>query len=96
MPKALGSFGKAKHADVVHKVMQVLDGAIGILAVKDLWKHVIHDLEKPADLVEILRNLVAADKVIGVGGGFLIRRTQMNTDTSDMVDFSILTEEEMV
>ena len=38
MPKALGEFGKAKHSEVAHKVIQILEGAGVPLTITDVWK----------------------------------------------------------
>jgi hypothetical protein len=94
MPQALGSFGKARHSDVSHKILQVLETASGVTTLKDLWIHVHTDLEKMTDLADLLRNLVAADKIIQVTGGFLIKRKVIEEVNDGMVDFTLLTEEE--
>lgn len=95
MPQSLGSFGKARHSDVSHKLLQVLDSQHLPVALRDLWKHLHNDLEKMTDLAEILRNLVAADKIIQVEKGFLIRRKLIEEVASDnTVDYSLLTDEE--
>lgn len=95
MPTALGAFGKARHSDVSHKILQVLDSTVNPVTLKDVWKHVHNDLEKLQDCAELLRNLVAADKVIQINGGFLIRRKLID-EKSDLntVDYSLLWEEE--
>lgn len=95
MPQSLGSFGKARHSDVSHKLLQVLESAEGIVTLKELWKHLHTDLEKMNDLAEILRNLVAADKIIQVQAGFLIKRKLIaEVNDSGLVDYSLLTAEE--
>ena len=95
MPTALGAFGKSRHADVSHKILQVLEGTVEPVPLKGLWKHVHNDLEKLQDLADLLRNLVAADKVLQTQGAFLIRR-KLIEESSDFttVDYSLLTEEE--
>lgn len=95
MPQALGSFGKARHSDVAHKLLQILDAAHGILTLKDLWKNLHTDLEKLTDLAEILKNLVAADKIIQHNNGFLLKRKLIEESSdSSTVDYSLLTPEE--
>ncbi len=95
MPQALGSFGKARHSDVAHKLLQILDAAHGILTLKDLWKNLHTDLEKLTDLAEILKNLVAADKIIQHNNGFLLKRKLIEESSdSNTVDYSLLTPEE--
>ncbi len=71
MPKALGEFGKAKSADVTHKVIAYVYGAAGVVTLKDIWKQVNSELEKVADLGVIVSKLIFADKIQSVAGGFL-------------------------
>jgi hypothetical protein len=95
MPQSLGSFGKARHSDVTHKLLQVLESAHSVVQLRDLWKHLHNDLEKMTDLADLLRNLVAADKIIQVQNGFLIKRKLIEEVASDStVDYSLLTDEE--
>lgn len=94
MPKALGQFGKARNSDVTHKIMTVLGDATAPLQVKDIWKHVHNDMEKLNDLVDMLRNLLAADKIFNVNGGYLAKARRIEEVSNDMVDYSYLTEEE--
>jgi hypothetical protein len=95
MPKALGEFGRARNSDVGHKVVQLLASSDTPLILKDIWKHVSQDLEKPSALTEILQSLVMADKIQLVPGmGFLARRTVIEEIKDDTVDFELLTKEE--
>ena len=95
MPQALGSFGKAKHSDVAHKLLQILEAANGLVSLKDLWKHLHTDLERMTDLADMLRNLVAADKIIQVQTGFLIKRKLIEESSIEgLVDYAFLTPEE--
>lgn len=95
MPRALGEFGKARHSGTVHKVMQVLDATDTVMTVPDLWKHVVQDLEHITDLGDILRNLVMAEKIQGVAGGFLPRKKVLKEVSNDTVDYGLLTAEEL-
>lgn len=92
MPKALGEFGKAKHADVSHKILQVLDASTGIVTQKDLWKNVHNDLDGMQQLGDLLRNLVGAEKIQSVPGGFLPKKKVIQEVSSDTLDYSFLTE----
>ncbi len=96
MPKALGEFGKAKHSDVSHKIIQLLDSSHEILTFKQIWKHVSNDLEKMADLATLVQNLIAADKIQTVPGGlgFLPKRKIIEQSDSSVLDYSYLSEEE--
>ena len=95
MPKALGEFGKAKHSEVVHKVIQILESADMPLTVSDIWKYVMQDLEKLSDLTDILKNLAVAEKVQTVQGKFLCKRKVIVEITDDMVDYGLLRKEEI-
>ena len=94
MPKALGEFGKSRNSDITQKVMQILNGTEVVLNMKDLWEHVHKDLEKPADLGDLLRNLALAGKIQGVDGGYLPNKKVIEQVDSDVLNYSILTDEE--
>lgn len=94
MPKALGEFGKSKHSDVAHKVMEVLSSATAPMMYKEIWQFVHQDLDKIADLAEILKNLQVADKIQLVNGGFLPKKKPVIGLVTDTVDMSLLTDEE--
>jgi hypothetical protein len=94
MPKALGEFGKAKNSEVAHKIVQLLsttDVPLGFLA---LWKHVHTDLERRDQLVEIIGNLSAADKIQTVQGKYLPIKKRIQKGVEGTTDWSILTEAE--
>lgn len=95
MPRALGEFGKAKHSDVSHKIIQLADSTHQILTFKAIWKHVSNDLEKMSDLGVLLQNLVAAEKLQQIGNqGFLpVKKLIADTDETT-IDYSLLSEEE--
>jgi hypothetical protein len=96
MSKALGGFGKAKNSDVSHRVLMILDGAIGAMPLTDIWKQVQTDLEKIEQLAEIIRGLLQADKLMVAPGGkgFLSKKKIVDEEVNDMVDFNLLTTEE--
>ena len=96
MPRALGEFGKAKHSDVSHKIVQLAESTHSILTFKEIWKHVSNDLEKMSDLGTLLQNLVAAEKLQLVPGnkGFLPKRKVLEETDSSMIDYSLLSAEE--
>lgn len=77
MPKALGELGKSKSSEAANKVMQALADARKPLDLQALWKVVQRDLEKSADLAQVMANLQYADQVIWVAasvhgkGGYL-------------------------
>jgi hypothetical protein len=98
MPKALGEFGKARHADVAHKILQVLESTHETLGATDLWKYVHNDLDKPSDLSTILENLVRAEKIQTFKGKFLPKKKvvrEVNDDLkSEVINFNLLSKEE--
>lgn len=98
MPKALGEFGKARHADVAHKVIQILESEHEPMNHLKLWKYVHTDLDKPSELTAVLENLLRADKIQSSQGNFLIKKRLLKeADTgfkSDIVDFNLLSTEE--
>lgn len=98
MPKALGEFGKARHADVTHKVVQLLESSMKIVSNVEIWKAIHNDLDKPSELSTILENLVRADKIQAVKGGFLPKKKVIKeADTgfkSSTVNFNLLSKEE--
>jgi len=95
MPKALGEFGKARHSDTVHKIMQLLDSTHKVLSMADIWKAVVQDLEKISDLADILRNLVLAEKIQSVKGGFLPYKKRQIEVSDDILNFGLLLPEEL-
>lgn len=95
MPKALGEFGKAKHSDVSHKIIQLVERSYSVVSFKEIWKNVSSDLEKMQDLTTLLQNLVTAEKLQSVPGqGFLAHRKVVNEEADGMIDYSLLSTEE--
>lgn len=96
MPKALGEFGQSKHSDVSQKMMEALYNATAPLTQKDLWKLVMHDLEKPTELAVLLHNLLIADRIFvadmpGDKSGYLPKKKKLQAST-EFVDFKLLRE----
>jgi len=94
MPKALGEFGKSKHSDLNHKLVQILENAFTPITVKELWMQLHNDLEDIATMKDMITNLIIADKVISTKAGFLAKRKVLEEVNGRFVDFSLLTEEE--
>lgn len=95
MPKALGEFGKSRHSDVMHRIVQVLENSDHAMGVKELWKYVVQDLDKLNDLVELMRNLAAADRVQMTAAGFLPKRKVLVEEYHDTVDYNLLMKDEV-
>jgi hypothetical protein len=92
MPKAMGEYGKAKHTDVLAKIIAILTDAKTPMPQADIWKQVQSDLDRPDDLIKLLAGLVQADKIQWIDRkGYLIVRKVLKTDAI-YVDFSLLRE----
>jgi hypothetical protein len=63
MARALGEFGKAKHAEVSNNILEIIRHTKTPLGIKELWKKVSQDLNTYADLQDIVRNLLHAGKL---------------------------------
>lgn len=101
MSKALGQFGKAKYAEVANNVVEMLKTAATPQLPKEVWKHVAHDLDKFDQLIEILRNLEAAEKIMhtNIGGkkGFVaISSKRTEWEEGLLIQEEFLTSEERV
>lgn len=91
MPKALGEFGQSKHSQVAEKIMSVLDSAMEVVTVQQLWKHCRTDLDRIPELASILQGLHTAEKIQYVKGGYLpIKKPR--TEDLPYVDFELLVE----
>ena len=80
MSKALGEFGKSRHAEATHALMTALYEAKKPLTFEDLWKVVQRDLDKRDQLNDLLRNLSEAEKIqfVKTTGAFLPRQRPVN------------------
>jgi len=94
MSKALGEFGKARHSDVSHKLVQILEGRFEPITIKELWGQLHNDLDDMGTMKDMLSSLILADKIISTKTGFLARRKIMEEKAGKYVDFNLLTEEE--
>lgn len=94
MPKALGEFGKSRNSDVTHKILSFIEAHDGV-TLKQIIKLVSSDLDKTADLGDIIRKLSQADKIQTHAGVFLPMRKKGITDTTGMIDLRYLTTEEL-
>lgn len=94
MPKALGEFGKAKNSGVTHKIMQLMDVTNKPLSLQELWKHVHTDLERREQIVEILGNLIVADKIQSVQDGYLPMKRKIVKGIEGAVDWELLSKSE--
>lgn len=102
MPKALGEFGKSRNSDVSHKIVELVNSRsiAGLVPFKDILKEVSRDIEKPADLANLLNGLVAAERIQQIAlpdgrVGFMPKKKAVEQVDSSLLDLSILTEEEL-
>lgn len=96
MPKALGEFGRARNSVETHKVMDIIDATELPIKLKDIWKKVSQDFTDMRQLIQVLENLQAAEKIQTVNGlGFLPNKKVQNNIDSELVDYSIFTNEEL-
>lgn len=92
MPKALGEFGKSRNSEAANKIMSALYETRKPLKLPELWKMVSQDLEKIADLSNLLVNLQNADKIQVVKGeGFLPKQKPLDRKLV-YVDYNLLKE----
>lgn len=92
MPRAMGEYGKAKHADTVARIVDLIAAAKKPMLQSDIWKQVQSDLDRPDDLVKLLAGLVQADKIQWVDRrGYLIVRKVLD-EQALYVDFNSLKE----
>lgn len=93
MPQALGEFGKGKNSDVSNKIMRILDEATAPIDISSIWTQVHKDLNKIADLGDIMTGLQQAGKAQHVSSrGWLPKRGVKKA--IKYVDWSMLTQEE--
>lgn len=63
MSNALGELGRSRNSEATQKVMEVLSESKTPVTFDTLWKSVMHDLEAPKQLMDVLRNLARAGKI---------------------------------
>lgn len=99
MPKALGEFGRSKHADNSHSILEILGHTSKPLTVNEIYKQVAKDISDVRDLSTILKNLLTAEKIQvvtlkGKQGYMLLHKPIVEWDPS-MINTDYLTTEEL-
>lgn len=99
MPRALGEFGKAKNSDVVHRVLQIIEQKFPV-TLKEIFREVSSELEKPSDIQVILQKLSMADKIQSLPSGVFLPKKGVDEiedeEKQGMVDFArFLTPQEL-
>jgi hypothetical protein len=100
MPKALGEFGKSKYSDTAHAILDILSHTTKPMTMNELWKVVAKDLSKINELGDIIKNLMAAEKIQvvtlkGKQGYMPLFKEQHRWDTS-LLRPEFLREEELI
>lgn len=94
MPRAIGEFGKSRTSDVANRVLEALEKTNRPLNTKDLWKYVHNDLDKPAQLLDILHGLQIADKAFSTKDPYGWLAKKAVSVKNEFVDWNLLSEEE--
>jgi hypothetical protein len=100
MPKALGEFGKSRYSEVSNEILQWMNRKSKPVNVNDIFKAVSRSVSKLPELLEVLANLKAAEKiqVVNVAGkqGYMTKHTEAPTWKSSLLDVNWLTPEENI
>lgn len=72
MPKALGSFGGARDAETVDKVMTFIRNCDGPAKPNDVFMHIHRDITKPSEYQDIIQKLLKAQQIEVVAGAGII------------------------
>lgn len=99
MPRALGGFGAAKDAEVVHKVLTLVRKSDKAVTAPEIWEHIHRDLSRASEFQDILTRLQHANQIqILPGVGILPVRKSADSlvETNKFVDLkAFLTPEEL-
>lgn len=99
MPKALGAFGAARDAEVVNKVLTLVNKSDGPVQAPEIWEHIHRDLSRASEFQDILTRLQHANQIQiipGVGIAPVKRSLKDAFKDSEFVDVdAYITAEEM-
>jgi hypothetical protein len=100
MPKALGEFGRSRYSDTANTILDLLGHTIKPYTINELWKVVAKDLTKVTELADILKGLMAAQKiqVVTIKGkqGYMPMFHETKEWDPSLLDKDFLTQEEML
>lgn len=100
MPKALGEFGRSKYSDIANIVLNALSKATKPMTHNELWKLVSKDLAKTSELGDLLKGLMAAEKiqVITMHGkqGYMPLHQEVKEWSPDLLLEDFLTTKELI
>lgn len=94
MPRALGYFGRARNAEVTHKIISTLKTHGGAMSIRDLWSVLHSDMDRINDLVEQMKNLIFSDSVLVHDGKYMYKSKKKAEVESAVLDYSYLSDEE--
>lgn len=95
MPKAFGEYGRSRNSAASHKALYHIENWPGIITHEDMWKIMATELTDLSQLGDVIRNLLAAEKIQSVEGGFLPVKKPLDIRYDELVDYRYLTEEEI-
>jgi len=94
MPEAYGEFGNARVSVQTHKIMTILDDSTG-LTTAELWGKMQSDFDKIDNFVTCLSGMSHAGKIQTHGDKVYPVRKVVQEISSDMLDYSYLTKQEL-
>lgn len=74
MHRAFGEFGRAKHSEAMHKIVQFLENKNTPCGIEELYKACSQDLDRFQDLFHLLTNLEKSDRIMKAGDLYIIKR----------------------
>jgi hypothetical protein len=99
MPKALGEFGRSRNSAATAAILEVLNRSHEPLSINQLWKLVHKDLNKVAELTDIILGLTRASKIqlVKAGGkqGYMTKTVMEEKWDDNLLNAGYLTEEEL-
>lgn len=100
MPQALGEYGKSKNSDVSNQILSFLASRTIPATPNDIYKVVHRDLQKQAELAEILSSLKLTEKIqtVVVRGkaGYLLCKKVVTSWPPELLQMDWLTEHEQI
>lgn len=100
MPKALGEFGKSKYSDTAHIVLDALAHTTKPMTINEIFKVVARDLSKISELSDIIKNLMAAEKiqVVTIKGkqGYMPLHKEIKEWDKSLLNLDFLLPEELI
>lgn len=100
MPRALGEFGKHKSSHLNNSVIDILATAKVPMTSTEIFKRMSQDVGRMSDLIELLKNLIQADRIqlLDIGGksGYMTKYIAARKWKEHLLLPTYLTKEEMI